>query len=284
MKVFITGGTGFIGSHVINTLIERGHSVLALKRCAQSSPRIPLHSQPKWIVSSLTEIQSDCLEDVDVLLHLAAHSANYPYDTLENCLHWNVTAPLNLLTAAFNANVSKYLIAGSCFEYGLSAQNYDFIPACAPLLPVQTYPTSKAAASVSFTQWAYQRKISMSLLRFFQVYGPGEEPTRLWPTLIRAGNSGLDVPMTLGEQVRDFIFVQDLATRIVDETEQLCEQKHSIKIANIGSGTPQSLRSFAQEIWNKVDSSGQLRFGEIPYRPDEVMRYVPDLSPFYLTK
>lgn len=283
MKVFITGGTGFIGSHVINSLLERGHSVLALRRSAQSQARIPLHSQPDWIVSPLDQLYPDSLKDTDVILHLAAHSANYPYDTLENCIQWNLNAPLSFLNAAYNANVTKFLIAGSCFEYGLSAQNYETIPASAPLLPVQTYPTSKAAASVSFTQWAYQRSVSMSILRFFHVYGPGEESTRLWPTLIRAGKSGMDVPMTRGEQLRDFILVNDLAYRIVDEAEQLYERKAFIKIANLGSGKPKTIRSFAEEIWDDLHGSGKLRFGEIPYRANEIMKYVPDLTPLYLT-
>lgn len=284
MNVFLTGGTGFIGSHVINTLLDRGHSVLALKRSSKSYPRVPLVREPNWIVRSLNQLDSNSLRDIDVLLHLAAHSANYPYDTLDNCLKWNLNAPLLLFKAAYEASISKYLVAGSCFEYGLAAQNYEFIPASAPLLPVHTYPTSKAAASVSFIQWAYERKVSMSLLRIFQVYGPGEEPTRLWPTLMRAGERGHDFPMTLGEQVRDFIFVQDLATRLVDEAEQLYEQEQSIKIQNLGSGKPKTLRSFAQEIWDNLDTSAQLKFGEISYRPDEIMRYVPDLSPLYLTK
>jgi len=284
MKVFITGGTGFIGGHVIDNLINRGHDVLALKRSALSKPRISLRNEPRWIIRSLDNLHPEDFQDIDLVLHLAAHSANYPYDTLKNCIQWNLAAPLSAFRAAYEAGIDKYLVIGSCFEYGLSSNSYEFIPANAPLFPLHTYPTSKAAASVALTQWAYQNKVSMSLLRIFHVYGPGEQAGRLWPALVEASEKGIDIPMTLGEQVRDFISVQDLASVLTREIELLHKRPLTIKIANLGSGQPRTIRSFAEEIWSDLRCPGSLKFGELPYRPHEIMRCVPDLSPFYILK
>ena len=117
-------------------------------------------------------------EDIDILLHLATHSANVPYDSLENCIFYNVSQPLIMFNIAKCAGIKNFVVTGSCFEYGLSGLNYKFIPSNAPLIPTQTYPASKACASVAFTQWALDNQVSLKILRLFQIYGPGELDSR----------------------------------------------------------------------------------------------------------
>src|ERR1035437_7798950 len=120
MKVFVTGGTGFIGSHFLNRAFQAGHEVVALRRSVESQPRVPLISTTQWVDSPMDELNPDDFADCQVLVHLAAHSANVPYDTLENCIRWNVLAPLKLFSLAADAGVKTFVVAGSCFEYGRS--------------------------------------------------------------------------------------------------------------------------------------------------------------------
>ena len=284
MNVFVTGATGFIGSHFIRLLTNEGHSVKALRRSKLSQTRIFLDVQPDWTESSLDCLSSSHFEGIDVLVHLAAHSANYPYDTLQQCLRWNLSAPLKVFETACKVGVTKYLAVGSCFEYGLSSYNYQFIPASAPLLPVQTYPASKAAASTTFIQWAFTKGVSLTIARPFQVYGEGEVASRLWPTLINFSRSGRDLPLTFGEQIRDFVHVTDLSKMLLNELYQLINQPDQIKIMNLGSGRPRTIRDFAEKIWADNNAAGSLRFGELDYRENELMRCVPDLDPMFLHK
>ena len=86
MRFFVTGATGFIGSHVINTLVSQGHFVYACRRADTSHPRITLSCKPTWFTSPLDQINPDTFPEVDVLIHLAAHTGNVPYDNLQNCL------------------------------------------------------------------------------------------------------------------------------------------------------------------------------------------------------
>lgn len=277
MIIFLTGGTGFVGSHFINQALSAGHHVYAIRR-KNSLSRIRLKREPNWIEGDLSGNYRDVYKKCDVFVHLAAHSANVPYDSLENCMHWNVIMSLKMFNQAFECGMKNFLIAGSSFEYGLSGLNYKFIPPEAPLMPTQSYPTSKAAASVVFTGWARKMNTKMKYLRLFQVFGKGEAEGRLWPSLRKAALAGEDFALTEGEQVRDFIPVGKVAERFLEELIFLNVKRGRPVIDNVGSGQPQSIKDFATFYWKKWDAQGHLLFGKIPYRENEVMRYVPEIK------
>jgi nucleoside-diphosphate-sugar epimerase len=274
MKLFVTGATGFIGSHFVNLAHKVGYEIIGLRRKG-SLPRVAIDKQPLWIEGPLDGNFFNYLNGCDVLVHFASHSANPPYDSLENCLYWNLTATLKLCNQAADAGVKKFLIAGSCFEYGRSGERYDFIPTNAPLEPTSTYPASKACSSVALYGWAAEKKIELKILRIFQVFGEGELESRLWPSLRRAALSGLDFPMTKGDQVRDFINVEKVVEKFIDHLNFNNINKGEPKILHIGSGNPQSVLEFSQYWWDKWGGKGRLLIEDIPYRDNEVMRYVP---------
>lgn len=278
MKIFVTGATGFIGSNFLNKAHACGAEVIALRRSVNSKPRIALLKEPRWITKSLDQVNKDDLDNADVIVHLAAHSMYPPYDTLANCLKWNLMAPIVLFNTAINAGVNKFVITGSCFEYGESGEDYEYIPVEAPLKPTLTYAASKAAASVAFYQLAKENNLNLSVHRIFQVYGPGEAETRLWPSLKLAADKGLDFPMTGGEQVRDFIHVD----QVVDHLWNYCSQERTSPgkpiIKNLGTGKPMSILEFSRLWWEKWNAKGRLLVGELPYRDREIMRYVPEIN------
>jgi nucleoside-diphosphate-sugar epimerase len=279
MKLFVTGGTGFIGSHFLNAALKSGHAVVALRRSAKSQPRVPVtHSQSlQWLDKEMSEVSSQDFSGCDAVVHLAAHSANVPYDTLENCIHWNVIVPLGLFRKAIDADLNRFVVAGSCFEYGRSGERYDFIPTDAPLEPTQSYPTSKALASIAFSQLATERGLQLSIHRIFQVFGEGEQESRLWPSLKQAALAGRDLEMSPSEQIRDFIPVESVAIELLAACGHECTP-HIPLVRNIGSGEPQTVRSFAEHWWRTWNAKGRLLIGEKPYREGEVMRYVPLLD------
>jgi nucleoside-diphosphate-sugar epimerase len=277
MKLFVTGATGFIGGHFLNAAMAANHHVVALRRTG-SSTRIKLQREPEWVIGDLDSDLQTALTECDVFVHLASHSANPPYDTYAKCLYWNTYASLRLAEQAHECGITKFLVAGSCFEYGLSAERYKRIPATAPLEPASPYPVSKAAASLAFQSFAQQHQLQLKILRLFQVYGDGERETRFWPSLRRAAFAGEDFPMTLGAQVRDFIEVGAVADAIVAALDLGNVNAGSPCISNLGSGQAQTLRDFAEYWWKHWNAVGKLLVGEIPYRENEIMRLVPDLD------
>lgn len=278
MKIFVTGGTGFIGSHFIRQALAAGHEVLALRRSEQSVPKIPLEKEPTWLDKSMVKVMSEDLLGCEAFVHLAAHSTNVPYDSLENCLKENVLAPLRLFREAIEAGIVRFIIAGTCFEYGSSGERYDFIPVTAPLEPTASYPASKAAASIAFHSLAVAEQLEMLQLRIFQVYGEGEPESRFWPTLRKKALGGEDMKMSAGEQVRDFINVVRVAAVFVESLERRDIKAGVPKIENVASGNPKSLAQFAGEQWRAFGATGKLLLGEVPMRKEEVMSYVPEVE------
>lgn len=278
MKVFLTGGTGFIGSHVLKQLLGLDIEVIAHRRRESSSPNISIDSSVNWLTKPVSYIEPLDFTDVDVLLHLASHSVQYPFDTLENNIRYNVLEPLEMFEKAFHAGVSKYVVAGSCFEYGLSGERYEYIPTDAPLEPTNDYATSKAMSFLAFRQFALNKGVSLSYQRIFHAFGEGQPENRLWPSIKNAALEGRDLELTPGEQIRDFVPVEDVARKLIEASILIDDPFPAICVENIGSGVPKSITEFAQYWWRYWKAEGKLKIGSIPYRENEIFRYTPKLN------
>jgi nucleoside-diphosphate-sugar epimerase len=277
MKIFLTGGTGFIGSHFINSAHREGYDIVAL-RAQDSIPRLKLEKEPYWIEGLLDQDYSYEMKGCEALVHFAAHSSNPPYDSIEKCLYWNFTSTLQLFNHAEKSGIKNFIVAGTCFEYGLSGEEYDFIPTNALLKPINSYPISKAALSSALYGWTLEKQVKLQILRIFQVFGEGELENRLWPSLKKSALKGEDYPMTKGEQIRDFIHVDEVVNRFLDALKLNTAKNGILKILNIGTGRPMTVLEFASYWWNKWEAKGELNVGSVPYRENEVMRFVPEVE------
>lgn len=277
MKLFVTGGTGFVGSNFINLAIERGHQIVALRRPG-SQPRVPIFTDPTWIEGGLDGDYMVSLMGCDVMVHFASHTPNVPYAPLYECLYWNVYASVRLAHQAAQAGIGKFVIIGSYFEYGDGSASGGILSPGQPLAPVFSYPISKAAASIAFEGFAREARVRLKILRLFQVYGPGEVESRLWPSLRRAALEGRDFHLSPGEQVRDFIHVDEVVEKILNHLD--CEKAELgvPQVFHVASGKPQTLRQFAETAWSEWNAQGKLVFGAIPYREGEAMKLVSDSS------
>lgn len=277
MRIFITGGTGFIGSHVLQQALTAGHDVLALRRHG-SKPRIQLDDQPNWLEGSMVDDWTKELYGCDALLHLASYGVSEGGDDWDGCFQVNVTDSLKLWRQAVQAGVRQFLIVGSCFEYGRSSESFEAIPVSANLEPTTAYGASKAAASMAALALGVQNELCLILARPFHVYGLGEYAGRFWPSLVAAATSGQDFLMTSGAQVRDFQAVEQVAEQLLECLVHKKTEPGIPLIINLGSGNVSSLKDFAQQEWASLRARGKLIPGSIPYRSNEVMRYVPDIT------
>lgn len=281
MNIFLTGGTGFVGSNMLNRLLHEGHKVYAQRRVG-SQPRVALHIQPTWIDAELDADFGEVLSECDLVLHLASHTPNPPYAPLDECLYWNVYAPVRLFIAAKKAGINHFLVAGSCFEYGASAIDQEYVHPASMLKPNLSYPTSKAIASNTFSALAKMENLKIKLLRIFQVYGEGEAITRLWPSLRAAAMSGQDFPMSSGSQVRDFISVDEVTAKFAEELDFSNFASGNFYVRNVGTGRPQSLLEFSQDWWRRFGATGSLQPGKKDIRPGEISRLVANVVDRYV--
>ena len=275
--VFVTGASGFIGSHFIRLLLNLGHKVFALRR---HTSRYPINKHPNltWLTGDLTSDYHNALSVCDSFVHLSAYGVSSNSDNWTSCFKFNLHQPFFLWRNAISANINRFLIVGSCFEYGQSGQRYEFIPVDAPLEPTASYPTSKATASIALKQLAMELQLKLSIHRIFQVYGEGESESRFWPSLRRAALAGEDFNMTEGEQVRDFIQVEAVAEKLLGALSWEALTRGNPRVVNVGTGVPRTLRQFAEHCWAAWGAKGKIKFGELPQRAGEVKRYVPEVS------
>jgi nucleoside-diphosphate-sugar epimerase len=278
MKFFVTGGTGFIGSYFLKAGLSEGHQIVALRRTEGSRPPIILESEGcKWLPKSMSKITVEDFQECDCLVHFAAAGVSPQKATWSELFDTNLVQSLRLWNTAADAGVQRFLICGSCFEYGKSGDHYDYIPVDAPLQPINGYAASKASASIAAMALAAERKLQLAILRPFHTYGEGQDERNFWPALRRAALSGIDFNMTAGEQIRDFQPVEEIAAAFLSAANYCDLEVGKPLIKNLGSGKPEMLKDFAARWWAHFNGQGVLRIGSLPYRDNEVMRYVPEI-------
>lgn len=274
--IVVTGATGFLGAHVVRTALAAGDRVIAVRR--DSATRIPDGTHGAlWVDGDLQRVAFDREWSASTLVHLAAHGVIDRDATWEDCFRTNVSSSIAVWERAHAAGVRRFIVCGSCFEYGLAATRYRAVPPDATLEPIGPYAVSKAAASLAAASFAIEREAAVAILRPFHLFGEGEASSRFWPSLQAAARSGRDLAMTAGEQVRDFVPVEFAAAHFVAAARTEFAPARAT-VLNIGTGVPRTLRDFAEEWWARSGASGRLKLGEVPYRPNEIMRYVPDIS------
>ncbi|MDP3858303.1 MAG: NAD(P)-dependent oxidoreductase [Stagnimonas sp.] len=277
MKLFLTGGTGFIGSHVLARALAAGHSVVALRRPG-SRPKITLPTEPTWLEKPIDQLGAADLRGCDAVVHLASAGVSPQKASWPELLQWNVCASVALMQAAQMAGIRRIVVAGTFAEYGRSADRYEFIPADAPLLPTYAYAGSKAAAFAAAYSLAVEAGMELAYLRIFSAYGEGQFEGNFWPSLRAAAHSGRDFEMTAGEQIRDYVAVELVADAFLAAALRTDIVPGRPLVRNVGSGQPTTMRAFAEHWWREWKAPGHLLTGRLPYRANEVMRFVPDMQ------
>ncbi len=266
MQVFITGATGFIGSQVARIAVSEGHTVFATIRPGSHTERIDdildsLHSVPCDLLA-VEELNAH-LERIrpDLFIHLAWYAVPGKYPAaLENLDV--LSASLQLVKQLARLG-TRFVQVGSCFEYDLS-QGY--LSETSPTKPRSLYAASKLAFDLALEQLAAVTGMSIASPRLFYQYGPFEDERRLVPAVIRALLKNQHARTTKGEQVRDFLHVEDVAEALwAVARSSLCGP------VNIGSGTPVTVREIVNAIAVILDRQELVELGAISYSASDPM-------------
>jgi nucleoside-diphosphate-sugar epimerase len=214
------------------------------------------------------------------ILHAASSGVTEKVEFSE-MLRSNVAGADNLLSAAASlSSPPSVVMAGSGYEYAAQSRP---LTEDDPIRPASPYGISKAAAA--FCAANYATGMPITVLRIFNVYGPGERLPRLLPYIVRNAKLGNPVKLTACEQVRDFIYVQDLAS-IFWRALEYSPENGQLRTLNVGSGSPVPVRDFVCTVVRVLREEGvnaQVKFGARPYRANEPMYYAPDTSRLHET-
>lgn len=252
-KVFVTGGTGFIGSSIVANLKEKNYKIIVLTRKKKLKDKS--FSNVNFVIGSLQNFRSNYLKNCDYLLHFANHdTTNFNRDFV-NAYQSDVVDSINLIKLAIKNGIKNFLIAGSCFEYGnLKKKNIDID---SNLLPMGYYAITKAALFLQIKNLIKKEKnIKVTYLRYFQVYGKNENKNRLFPQLIKNAKKNKNFKINNGQLVRDFIEVNEAVDKSLDF---FFKNKKKLLIKNIGTGQGLKLSSFARKIWRSCKPKSKLR-------------------------
>lgn len=267
MRVLITGATGFIGSHVVRFLTHRGDDVYALVRPGSKRDRlVDVLPELKVIEGDLCNIDAFANDvaraDPDVCCHFAWFAEPGLYlSSLENLSM--VTSSLQLAMRLPSWGCQRLVVVGTCLEYQLTGLP---LSETTPLQPHSLYAASKAALSLMLQELGSLTGVAVTWLRLFYQYGPYEDVRRLVPGVTRSLLHGQPAQISPGEQLRDYLHVQDVAAAIVAVIDAGLTGS-----VNVGSGNPVTIRLIAETIGQILNCPELVHVGAFPYAPNEPM-------------
>lgn len=247
-RVLVTGGAGFIGSHQVEALLERGYDVCALDSLTMGK-RDWVSAQAEFIEGDICDLKAckRAVRGCTGIIHLAAMSRSAAsLDSVEICTSNNIVGTQNILIAAKEEGVKKVVYAGSSTYYGNQKppQKEDMAPEF-----LNFYGLSKYVGEEYCRLYDKMYNVPTNVMRYFNVYGPrlsGEGAYALVMSIfLRQKKAGL--PLTIhgeGSQTRDFIHVRDVARANICALET---ELHG-RTYNVGSGVAISVKDLADRI------------------------------------
>jgi UDP-glucose 4-epimerase len=269
-NVLVTGGAGFIGSHLCEALLATGYQVRVLDNLS--------YGKRAWVPDACEFLEGDirspddcrrAAAGTDGIFHLAAMSRSGPSgDLVELCTSSNITGTQNVLLAARDAGVKRFVYAGSATAYGnLPPPHRED----GPLELLNAYALTKRTGEEYCLLFDKQYGVPSVVLRFFSAYGPRQPETGAYALVLgiflnrRAAGQPLEIHGS-GMQRRDFIHVRDIARACIAAYDS---DAHG-EIFNVGSGTNVSVKELADAI-----SPDQVQG---PARRDDSLATLADIS------
>lgn len=264
----ITGGCGFIGSHMCELLLEQGHEVCVIDNLATGKlENLPQHKNLRIYLADINTIKTDnnIFDDVDYIFHFAGIPSIRP--SLENPISYmetNVQGTVRILEAARKANVKKFVYAASSACYGEA--DIHPTPETAEIKLQHPYGLSKHLGEVATTHWGEVFNLPVISMRMFDVYGRRADSTVIG-IFLRLREQGK--PITVvgdGNQTRDFVHVTDVCRAYL----MAAESDARGEIFNVGTGDSQTVNRLVELLGgDKV---------YIPKRGNEPYTHCADIS------
>jgi UDP-glucuronate 4-epimerase len=282
--ILVTGAAGFIGSHAAEALLDRGYEVIGVDNFCDFYDRSWKEANLKCVGGGLEVEELDIADGKRIgalvgkikpsaILHLAAMAGVRP--SIERPAHYcrvNVEGTANLLQAAVENKVGKFLFASSSSVYG-NASRVPFSEEDPVNEPISPYAATKRSGELLCHTYWHLYKLPIFCLRFFTVFGPRQRPDLAIHKFSRLINQGMPIPMFGdGSTSRDYTFVSDIAAGIMAALDR-CDR---YRIYNLGGNDPVTLKALIEGIEKAIGKKAMIQ--RQPAQPGDVERTYADLT------
>lgn len=284
-KVFVTGAAGFIGSHLTEELVRQGADVTAFIRYNSRNSwgnleflEEPARKSIKIVAGDLRDLYllKKSMKDHEYVFHLGASIAiPYSYVNPHDFVQTNVIGTTNVLTAALEAGVSRFVHTSTSEAYGTPDKIP--IPETATLKAQSPYSASKISADKMAESFHLSYNLPVSILRPFNTYGPRQSARAVIPTVITQVMTQKTIKLGSKFPTRDLCFVLDTVNGFL----KIAESKKTIgETINVGTGVHISVGDLANKILSIMGKDCSITYEESRKRPDnsEVLNLCADIS------
>ncbi len=279
-RILVTGGAGFLGSHLCDRLIEAGHDVLCIDNYFTGSKANVAHllGHPRFELQR-HDVTFPLYVEVDRIFNLAcpASPVHYQHDPVQTT-KTSVHGAINMLGLAKRVR-ARILQASTSEVYGdpeVHPQREDYWGRVNPIGPRSCYDEGKRCAETLFFDYHRQHSLEIKVMRIFNTYGPRMHPGdgRVVSNFIVQALRGEDITIYGdGQQTRSFCYVDDLIAGMLALMESDAGFTGPVNIGNPGEFT---MLELAEEVLRQVGGQSKLRF--LPLPPDDPRQRQPDIS------
>jgi len=295
MRILVTGGAGFIGSHLVEQLISSGHDIIIIDNFNDFyDPRIKRKNFAEIAETAKNSGQNLILcegdirdtafinelftqESPDAVIHLAAAAGVRP--SIEKPLFYeevNIRGTMNLLEAAKNVNVRLFLFASSSSVYGNNPKT-PFSETDPVDHPISPYAATKKGGELICHTYHHLYNMNIACLRFFTVYGPRQRPDLAISKFTRLIDQGKPVPFFGdGSTSRDYTFVKDIIAGVERALSWVCCDEPRFGIFNLGGAMPVALSRLVEIIESELGIKATIE--RLPMQPGDVCITYADLA------
>lgn len=265
--VLITGGAGFIGSHLTDALLAKGYSVRVLDDLSTGKPgNLPLDNPRVELIEgdvADAALVAQAMVGCCAVAHLAAvASVQASVDDPVRTHQSNFIGTLNVCEAMRQAGVKRVMFASSAAVYGNNGEG-ESIDEDTPKAPLTPYASDKLASEFYFDFYRRQHALEPAIFRFFNIFGPRQDPSSPYSGVISIFSERAlkGLPITVfgdGEQTRDFVYVEDLVDVLVQslETPQL-----EVGAVNVGLNQATTLKQMLEALGDVVGELPPISYG-----------------------
>lgn len=276
MRFLVTGASGHLGSHLTRRLVAEGEEVAVLVRSGSDLGRIADVLGRVRVIHAGLEEAEEARAGVaafrpEAVCHLAWAGVTGELREHPSQVTTNVAGSLKLFELARDHGCRSWVGLGSQAEYGPhgGALGEDL-----PARPQTAYGVAKLCVALLTEKLCQLAGVRFVWLRLLATYGPHDDARHLIPSVIERLLRGERPALTPGEQRWDYLYVEDAA-----EAVHRAAADGTVRgIFNLGSGEAHGVRGIVERIRDMIDPSLPLGFGEVPYRPDQVMHLQADIT------